>query len=82
MHIKTIPYVKNVYLIFLNFTDSPTSPKGRIIHEELYASYPYETSKLYPKKDLSSVKGAVKDIVSQPINNFLSPSVTPSSKLQ
>ena len=74
--------MKNIYLIILNFTDSPTSPKGRIIHEELYASYPCETSKLHPKKDPSSVNVAVKNMASQPINNFLSPSVTPTSKLQ
>ena len=73
--------MKNIYLIILNFTDSPTSPKGRIIHEELYASYPYETSKSRPKKDHSSVNVAVKGIVSQPINH-LTPIVTPSSKLQ
>ena len=81
-YFKTITYVKNVYLIFLNFTDSPTSPKGRIIHEELYAAYPYEPSKLPAKKEPSSVDVAVKALVSQPITNLVSPSGVPCSKLQ
>ena len=69
-------------IIILHFTDSPTSPKGRIIHEELYAAYPYEPSKLLAKKEPSSVDVAVKGPVSQPITNFVSPSGVPCSKLQ
>ena len=71
-----------IYIIILHFTDSPTSPKGRIIHEELYAAYPYEPSKLLAKKEPSSVDVAVKALVSQPSPNFVSPSGVPCSKLQ
>ena len=71
---------KHTKLIILHSTDAPTSPKGRIIHKELYASFAYESSKLLAKQD-PSIENR-KKLVRAATTNFIPPIATSSSKLE
>ena len=72
--------LKHTFLIILHSTDAPTSPKGRIIHKELYASFAYESSKLLAKQD-PSIENR-KKLVRAATTNFIPPIATSSSKLE
>ena len=71
---------KYTYLIILHYTDAPTSPKGRIIHKELYASFAHESSKLLVKQD-PSIENR-KKLVRAATTNFIPTNATSSSKLE
>ena len=71
---------KHTYHIILHSTDAPTSPKGRIIHKELYASFTYESSKLLAKQDPSLENR--KKLVRAATTNILPPNAISSSKLE
>ena len=72
--------LKYTYLIILHSTDAPTSPKGRIIHKELYASFTYESSKLLAKQD-PSIENR-KKLVRAATTNILPSNAISSSKLE
>ena len=72
--------LKYTYLIILHTTDAPTSPKGRIIHKELYASFTYESSKLLAKQD-PSIENR-KKLVRAATTNILPSNAISSSKLE
>ena len=72
--------LKYTYLIILHSTDAPTSPKGRIIHKELYASFTYESSKLLAKQD-PSIENR-KKLVRAVTTNILPSNAISSSKLE
>ena len=73
-------YVFKTYIIILHSTDAPTSPKGRIIHNELYASFTYESSKLLAKQD-PSIENR-KKLVRAATTNILPSNAISSSKLE
>ena len=72
--------LKHTFLIILHSTDAPTSPKGRIIHKELYASFAYESSKLLAKQD-PSIENR-KKLVRAATTNILPTTAISSSKLE
>ena len=72
--------LKHTFLIILHSTDAPTSPKGRIIHKELYASFTYESSKLLAKQDPSLENR--KKLVRAATTNILPTTAISSSKLE
>ena len=74
------PYVFKASIINLHSTDAPTSPKGRIIHKELYASFTYESSKLIAKQD-PSIENR-KKLVRAATTNILPATAISSSKLE
>ena len=72
--------LKDTFPIILHSSDAPTSPKGRIIHKELYASFTYESSKLLAKQD-PSIENR-KKLVRAATTNILPSNAISSSKLE
>ena len=60
------------YYLDSNILDTPTSPKERISHKELYAAY--KSSKSHPHAERSSISIPVKESGSSPIMHSTSPS--------
>ena len=68
------------YYLDSNILDTPTSPKERISHKELYAAY--KSSMSHPHAERSSISIPVKESGSSPIMHSTSPSAPPSSELE
>lgn len=68
------------YYLDSNILDTPTSPKERISHKELYSAY--KSSKSHAHAERSSISIPVKESGSSPIMHSISPSAPPSSELE